>query len=86
MRFSYCWRFGDHRGDPCECGYSTTADPFNLIAELVQERTILLRAVKILRNQCEYYEHAYDPPQIRWNTALKTIDYLLEQSEKRNAV
>ena len=85
MNTSYCRQFGEHRGDPCECGYSTS-DPFMLIAELIQERTILLRAVKALRHQCEYHEHPFDPYQIQWNAALKTIDYLLGQSEKNNAM
>lgn len=38
---SYCYRFGEHKGDPCPCGWSSAADDGRLAAEINEALTRL---------------------------------------------
>ncbi len=59
MLTQYCWRFGDHKGDPCPCGYSEATDPLVVYANEVsrlrdaldRERTGARRAAIEARKQ-----------------------------------
>lgn len=87
MSEKYCWMFGEHKNDPCPCGYTSKKDPEKIIATLraeIARKDALLQAV-MNEQDSDWWSELQDWPNERLLEMEVPIGWIRQVAEELNA-